>query len=263
MGFCIPRRTVIDLKKKKNSVQNRQPVPVAILPKMGKTRTGPLNSTVVAVAPLASSSGVMSTKPVFEKFGKEEVAYLKERLPEYIAAISQGPTKKGDKGEWVNQHILPDFKSRFGYPLDGDGPSMESISMVCSVRFPVSPSILTARIQKLKRWFTNNGKPGATTRLTMAQPAKKPRAKTALELFSDENKEAIAEKIRLQTESEGRKPQPQGGTLNTWQARQAIYDALDPNTKARYESQAAELNKRLNSPPDAREIYAYVTFGLL
>jgi len=43
----------------------------------------------------------MSTKPILGKFSKEEVGYLKERLPRYIAAINQGPTKKGDKGEWV------------------------------------------------------------------------------------------------------------------------------------------------------------------
>src|SRR5882672_6336252 len=78
----------------------------------------------------ASSSGAMSTKPILSKFSKEEVGYLKERLPRYIAAINQGPTKKGDKGEWVTRHILPNFNLHFGYLLDGDGPSMESINVV-------------------------------------------------------------------------------------------------------------------------------------
>jgi len=204
----------------------------------------------------------MSTKPVLGKFSKEEVGYLKEHLPRYIAAINQGPTKKGDKGEWVTQHILPDFNSHFGYSLDGDGPSMESINVVRSVNFPFPSLILTAGIQRLRRWFTNNGKPGATMKSTMARPAKKPHAKNALDVFSEENKDTITEKTRYLAENEGSKAP--GETLNAWkQARQAMFDALNPNTKARYESQVAELNERLNSPPDAREIYAYIIFELL
>jgi len=214
----------------------------------------------MSTQPSATSiSSVTATKPVLGKFNKEEVRYLKERLLKYIAVINQGPTKKGDKGKWVVEHIVPDFKSRFGYSLDGDGASMESISMVCSVHFPVSTPILTDRIQRLKRWFLNNGKPGATMKSTMVQPAKKPRAKNTLDVFVEENRDAIVEKTRHLSQSEG--PKAPGETLSTWkQARQAMFDALNPDTKARYESQAAELNKRLNSPLDVKEIYACAIF---
>ena len=215
--------------------------------------------TISLNPPAVASSSAMSTKPVFEKFSKDEVRYLKERLPEYITAINKGPTKKGDKGEWVDRHILPEFKSCFGYSLDGDGSSMETINTVRSVHFPVSPSVLTTRIQKLRRWFTNNGKPGATMKSKVARPAKKPRAKNALDVFGEENKDAIVEKSRHLAESDG--PKAPGEVLNTWkQARQSMFDALDLDTKARYESQAAALNERLNSPPDVSEIYAYVIF---
>ena len=44
------------------------------------------------------------------------------------------------------------------------------------------------------------------------------------------------------------------------EAWQAMFNALNPDTKARYESQAAELNKRLNSPLDVKEIYACAIF---
>ena len=97
---------------------------------------------------------------------------------------------------------------------------------------------------------------------TMARPAKKPHAKNVLDVFSEENKDAITEKTRHLAENEGSKAP--GEMLNAWkQARQVMFDALDPDTKARYESQAAELNERLNSPPDAREIYTYIIFELL
>lgn len=93
----------------------------------------------MSINPSSSAiSGVTVLKPAFEKFNKEEVKYLKQRLPEYITTISQGPTKKGDKGEWVIQHILPDFKSRFGYSADGDGASMESLCVVRSALYPVT-----------------------------------------------------------------------------------------------------------------------------
>ena len=96
----------------------------------------------------------------------------------------------------------------------------------------------------------------------MAWLAKKPHAKNALDVFSEENKDAITEKTRHLAENEGSKAP--GETLNAWkQARQVMFNALDPDTKARYESQAAKLNERLNSPPDVREIYAYVIFELL
>jgi len=214
----------------------------------------------MSTQPSATSiSSVAATKPVLGKFNKEEVRYLKECLPKYIAVINQGPTKKGDKGEWVVEHIVPDFKSHFGYSLDGDGASVESISMVCSVHFPMLTPILTDQIQRLKCWFLNNGKLGATTKSTMVRLAKKPRAKNVLDVFVKENRDAIVEKTRHLSQNEG--PKALGKTLSTWkQAQQAMFDALDPDTKARYESQAAELNKRLNSPPDVKEIYACTIF---
>lgn len=93
----------------------------------------------------------------------------------------------------------------------------------------------------------------------MARVVKKPRAKNALDVFVEENRDAIVEKARHLAQSEGRKTP--GETLSTWkQTRQAMFDALDPDIKARYESQAAEMNERLNSPPDAKEIYACVMF---
>jgi hypothetical protein len=87
-------------------------------------------STATDYSTPSSSSITTSTKPAFEKFSKEELNYLKERLPEYIAANNEGPTKKGEKGEWVTRKIFPDFKSRFGYSSNADGSSMESINMV-------------------------------------------------------------------------------------------------------------------------------------
>ena len=47
------------------------------------------------------------------------------------------------------------------------------------------------------------------------------------------------------------------------EAWQAMFNALNPDTKARYESQVAKLNKRLKSPSDAREIYMCMIFELL
>jgi len=126
----------------------------------------------------------------------------------------------------------------------------------------VSPSILTFRIQKLRRWFTNNAKPGATTKGTMARPAKKPCATNVLEVFAKENKDTIVEKTKHLAKSACHKAA--GGMLVMWkEARQAMFDALDPNTKARYESQVAKLNERSKLPPDAREIYMCVIFELL
>ena len=65
------------------------------------------------------------------------------------------------------------------------------------------------------------------------------------------------EKARDLAQNEG--PRPPGETLNSWkQARQVMFDGLDSDAKARYESQAVALNKKLDCPPDAKEIYAYV-----
>lgn len=93
----------------------------------------------------------------------------------------------------------------------------------------------------------------------MARSVKKPRAKNALDIFVEENRDAIVEKARDMAQNEGRKAS--GEMLSTWKrARQAMFDALNPDAKARYESQAAEANERLNWPPDAKEIYACVMF---
>jgi hypothetical protein len=58
----------------------------------------------------ANSSINQPTKASLDKFSKEEVQFLKDRLPQYIAANNEGPSKKGDKGDWVSQNIIPAFK---------------------------------------------------------------------------------------------------------------------------------------------------------
>jgi hypothetical protein len=78
-----------------------------------------------------------------------------------------------------------------------------------------------------------------------------------LDVFVEENKEAIVEKARELAQDEG--PRAPGETLNSWkQARQVMFDGLDSDAKAKYESQAAAQNKKLDCPPDEKEIYAYV-----
>ena len=39
-----------------------------------------------------------------------------------------------------------------------------------------------------------------------------------------------------------------------------MYDAVDPETKAKYEVAAAEANEKLKSPPAMEEIYMCVIF---
>jgi hypothetical protein len=90
----------------------------------------------------ANSSINQPTKASLDKFSKEEVQFLKDRLPEYIAANNEGPSKKGDKGDWVSQNIIPAFKDCFGYSADvSDGPSMDSLVKVHLVSFACATAI--------------------------------------------------------------------------------------------------------------------------
>ena len=66
---------------------------------------------------------------------KEETEYLWARVSTYVANNNQnGRQKKGAKGQWVIENILPDFKSHFQYSSKNmDGPRMDDIT---KVRFP-------------------------------------------------------------------------------------------------------------------------------
>jgi hypothetical protein len=93
----------------------------------------------------------------------------------------------------------------------------------------------------------------------VAQPAEKPRAKNALDIFAEEKKADIVKATKLLADIEG--PKAPGWALNPWkQARQAMFDDLNPEEKERYESKAKEFNEKLKSPPDVKVIYGYVTF---
>jgi hypothetical protein len=82
-----------------------------------------------------------------------------------------------------------------------------------------------------------------------------------LDVFVEENKEVIVEKARDLAQNKG--PRAPGETLNSWkQAQQVMFIGLDLDTKARYELQAAALNKKLDCPPDAKKIYTYVMLCL-
>ena len=77
---------------------------------------------------VASASG---TRTHFT-LSKEETEYLRTRLPTYVAHNNQsGRQKKGAKGQWVIENILPDFKSHFQYSSKNmDGPRMDDITKV-------------------------------------------------------------------------------------------------------------------------------------
>jgi len=52
------------------------------------------------------------------------------------------------------------------------------------------------------------------------------------------------------------------GMLVMWkEARQAMCDALDPNTKARYESTSGQAPMRIKLTPNARAIYMVCDLG--
>jgi hypothetical protein len=94
---------------------------------------------------------------------------------------------------------------------------------------------------------------------TLPQPSKKPRVTNALQLFGEANKDAIVKRRYELTKNDG--PKEAGDILNLWkQCRKEMYDAADPETKAKYEVAAAEANGKLGSPPAMEEIYTCVIF---
>jgi hypothetical protein len=79
-----------------------------------------------------SISGVSGTNTQF-MLNKEEIAYLQEQIPDYIANNNHGEKqKKGSKGQWVINNVLPDFKTCFNYlSVNVNGPRMDEITKVC------------------------------------------------------------------------------------------------------------------------------------
>jgi hypothetical protein len=89
----------------------------------------PSTATRASHEPISSASG---TDAQFT-LNKEEIAYLRERIPDYIANNNHGEKqKKGSKGQWVINNVLPDFKTRFNYSsVNVNGPRMDGITKVC------------------------------------------------------------------------------------------------------------------------------------
>jgi hypothetical protein len=107
------------------------------------------------------------------------------------------------------------------------------------------------RIQKVQRFFTNHGKPGTTITKKSSQLPKKPRAKSGLDIYGEEHRQDIQEKMKQKIDGHDR--------LTKWrQSRLEMYMSADEETKAHCEAKAVAFNQELAAPPDIKEIYGCV-----
>jgi poly-gamma-glutamate capsule biosynthesis protein CapA/YwtB (metallophosphatase superfamily) len=111
------------------------------------------------------------------------------------------------------------------------------------------------------RWFVNQ-KPENVTSESNASAAsrpvlpKKPRATTAQDVFAAQHKDQI--RLQLQAELKEKGATPQGGNVVFHRVvKNAMYDQLPADEKAKFDQLATEHNQRINEPPPADHIHKY------
>jgi hypothetical protein len=86
---------------------------------------------------------------------------------------------------------------------------------------------------------------------------KKPRATTAQDIFAETRKEDVRRQLQIEIKEAG--DTPQGGNIRHHRVvKNAMYDKLPPNEKAKFEELAAEHNTMIKGPPPADHIYQYI-----
>jgi hypothetical protein len=87
---------------------------------------------------------------------------------------------------------------------------------------------------------------------------KKPRATPAVELFAQDNKAEIIQKMAEKRNSNG-SSSTDGGNLVVYKAaREELWNATDPETQAEYEAKALSGKEKIKEGPTDDDIYKYV-----
>jgi hypothetical protein len=115
------------------------------------------------------------------------------------------------------------------------------------------------------RWFVNQKPEHATTVSAVKShttSSKRPRATTAQDIFAKTCKEDVRRQLQIELKEAG--DIPQGGNIRQHRVvKNAMYDKLPADEKAKFEALATEHNETIKGPPPADHIYQYVTLDLL
>jgi len=114
----------------------------------------------------------------------------------------------------------------------------------------------------MTRWFSNrtNGsdvRNSATVPPASAPSTSKPRAATAVNLFAKDRASDIKQQMAAKRAEEGTTPKDSNLNYHR-EIKSQMFNDLDDTTKAKYQAEAAFLNAKRRSPPEASEIYRYV-----
>ena len=100
------------------------------------------------------------------------------------------------------------------------------------------------------RWFVNQKPEHATTISTVKShttSSKRPHVTTAQDIFADTCKEEIHQQLQLELKEAG--DFPQGGNIcHHHVVKNAMYDKLPTDEKAKFEALAAEHNEMIKGP---------------
>lgn len=116
--------------------------------------------------------------------------------------------------------------------------------------------------QKLTKWFTNQTKAIVKVKLCDSVPIKKPRAINAIGLFAQDHEEEVKAQIAKEA-STSTMPARDGHLSIARKAKNQLFQALDEETKAHYETQATKHNTTSRQPAEPQDIYKYVTIATI
>ena len=207
-------------------------------------------------------------RPEQGKFNKEETNFFKTHLPAYGALCKElskqatGPRGtglvRGRKKEWILAEVFPEFIKQFSSDQNG-GPQLQSLQEVCHF-IQCGMSFLLECWQKMLRWFANHSPNrsagcGSTTFTASSKAiSKRPRATNGANVFAEEHKDKITEKMAEQQDQEGGTPKQVN--LTRYRAiKQELYNQLTGEVRSAYEAKAAEKNKASNTMPEKSKIF--------
>ncbi|KAG6836337.1 hypothetical protein H0H93_009033 [Arthromyces matolae] len=187
-----------------------------------------------------------SSRPKSFEFSKKQKEFIKNFLPQYTAMIQsltgsgvdRGTrlTKgcKGDKKDWILDNVAPAYIKEFGVE-DKYG------------------EVVKQGLKKAMKLLQNQARKATNDVIRISKPKSKPRAKSAVEFFAEENKPAVTQNAGSERQAKGLTTQ---SNLALYRKHASdMFENLDSAEKDRYRNMAEAEKERLRSPPDAAYIF--------
>lgn len=217
----------------------------------------PTSATALPV--LSVNEVLLEQRPEQKVFTKDEKVFMQKYLEEFLVATVSAKSKRGDKKDWVETHVYPKYVKEFDSARIG-GPNLASLLKVSGNLHSLTKHCVNFSTKKMRCWYTNQVGKQDTSPPKASQPANKPRATNAVELFGRDRKDELVIAVAKKVQEDGLTA-PGANLVEHAKLKNAMYEELPDEEKEKWQVLALEHNQSIKQPPSPDYIVMYVTFN--